>query len=580
MKKAILVISSVVLLLLHFASCNSGTSSAGDSSISTDSVIIADGEGTFAQHCSGCHNFRQDGIGPSLGGVTASVSADWIQHFIRDPKKVIESGDERAGQLMKKYKVAMPSFATFTDQQMNGILAYLNTHKKSAWHKGKIAGKGLSNPIPDSIRVSNLEVGVGLVTQIPPSSDSGKLPLARITKFDFEPHSGTSFILDLRGKLYKLENNKAVVYMDMAKLKPKFIHEFALATGFGSFAFHPDFAKNGLIYTTHTEAPGTVKGDFHYDDSIKVAIQYVLTEWKTENPGAPTFSGKGRELFRVNMVTGIHGTQEITFNPLAKPGDQDYGLLYIGVGDGGSVEQGYPFLAHSKDKIWGTILRIDPAGNNSANGHYGIPQSNPFVKDENTQTLTEIYAYGFRNPHRITWSKSGEMLACNIGQGNIESVNLIMPGHDYGWPIREGTFVLDPYGDLNAVYPLPANDSIYKITYPVAEFDHDEGKAISGGLEYWGKTIPQLRGKYFFGDIPSGRLFYIEMADIKPGKQATIKEWKISINGIHKTLKELCGSDRVDLHFGRDSRGELYILTKADGKVYKLMSAGLKSNRQ
>ena len=112
------------------------------------------------------------------------------------------------------------------------------------------------------------------------------------------------------------------------------------------------------------------------------------------------------------------------------------------------------------------------------------------------------------------------MLACNIGQGNIESVNLIMPGHDYGWPIREGNFVLNPYGDLNKVYPLPANDSIYKVTYPVAEFDHDEGKAISGGFEYWGTAIPQLKGKYLFGDIPSGRLFYIDMADVKQGKQA------------------------------------------------------------
>ena len=171
------------------------------------------------------------------------------------------------------------------------------------------------------------------------------------------------------------------------------------------------------------------------------------------------------------------------------------------------------------------------------------------------------------------------MLACNIGQANIESLYLIMPGHDYGWPIREGTFVFDPYGDLNKVYPLPANDSIYKITYPVAEFDHDEGKAISGGYEYWGTAIPQLKGKYLFGDIPSGRLFFIEMADVKQGKQAPIKEWKISMNGTQRTLKELCGSDRVDLHFGRDSRGELYILTKADGKVYKLVSAGLKSQQ-
>ena len=72
-------------------------------------------------------------------------------------------------------------------------------------------------------------------------------------------------------------------------------------------------------------------------------MQWVLTEWKTENPGAATFSGTSRELFRVNMVSDIHGVQEITFNPLSKPGDEDYGMLYIGVGDGGSVEDRISF---------------------------------------------------------------------------------------------------------------------------------------------------------------------------------------------------------------------------------------------
>ena len=412
---------------------------------------------------------------------------------------------------------------------------------------------------------------------MPASSDSGKLPLTRITKLTFQPNTENLFILDLRGKLYKLQNGKPVVFMDIAKLKPKFTHESGLATGFGSFAFHPDFAKNGLLYTTHTEAPGSGKADFGCADSIKVTLQWVLTEWKMDNPAASTFSGTGREMLRVNMVTGIHGLQEITFNPLAKPGSDDYGLLYIGVGDGGSVEELYPFLAHSTEKIWGTIIRIDPMGKNSSNGQYGIPPNNPFAKNKDGKTLGEIYAYGFRNPHRITWSKSGQMLACNIGQANAESVNLVLPGHDYGWPIREGTYLLDPYGDITKVYPLPPNDSIYKVTYPVAYFDHDEGLAISGGFEYSGTAIPALRGKYLFGDIPSGRLFYIDMADVKQGKQALIKEWKVALNDSAGTAKKLCkGCERVDLHFGRDARGELYMLTKVDGKVYKLVNAAIK----
>lgn len=131
--------------------------------------------------------------------------------------------------------------------------------------------------------------------------------------------------------------------------------------------------------------------------------------------------------------------------------------------------------------------------------------------------------------------------------------------------------MVEPDVQWEKVYPLPANDSSFHISYPVAEYDHNNGvAAISGGYEYWGKTIPALHGKYIFGDIPSGRLFYVNMNELKPGKQATIHEWRLSVNGVVKTLRELCDNSRVDLHFGRDKQGELYILTKPDGKIYKI----------
>ncbi len=574
MHKRILVIISAVLLLWYANACNSAMS-ANTAPAFSDSATIAKGESVFNQYCTGCHNFRQDGIGPQLGGLTTKVSAEWIRQFIQNPQKMIESEDERAIQLLKKYKVVMPAFSALSNNDLNAVVAFLSTQKMPDQKIEKESVTALTNPIPEAIKTSNLVVGLALVTQIPPSSDSSKLPLTRINKLDFQPNTGTSFILDQRGKLYQMLHNKPTLYMDLATLKPAFIHEPGLNSGVGSFAFHPQFAKNGLFYTTHTEPTGSATADFTYADSIKVRIQWVVTEWKAGNPRSAAFSGTERELFRINMVGANHGIQEITFNPLAKLGDEDYGLLYIGVGDGGSVERGYPFLAHSPEKIWGTILRINPTGRNSANGRYGIPAGNPFTKVPHTNKLGEIYAYGFRNPHRITWSTRKQMLACNIGHGNIESVNLIQKGYDYGWPIREGNFVLNPYGEMNKVYPLPENDSTLHITYPVAQYDHDEGNAISGGFEYSGTAVPALKGKYLFGDIPSGRLLYIDMADVKQRKQALVKEWKISINGVAKSLTELCGSKRVDLHFGRDAQGEMYILTKADGKVYRLVSAGI-----
>ena len=573
MKKRNPIISTFVLLLLYFfSSCNTGTS---PNEITSDEATILKGKNSFTANCANCHNFNQYGmgIGPQLSGVTTEKPVSWIKNFIKDPKKAIDSGDSTAVKLFKEYKALMPSFAHLSDDELDAIIAFMHTKKKQVRKPVIEDTNDIKNPIPDTIKTSDLVVGVEEVTQIPPSSD--KPPLTRIIKLDYQPNTGDLFVLDLRGKLFKLQNGKPEVYMDIASLKPRFIHQPGLATGFGSFAFHPQFAKNGLLYTTHTEPPESGNADFSYPDSIPVTLQWVLTEWKTNPSGFP-FSGKGREILRINMPTTIHGIQEIAFNPHAKTGDKDYGLLYIGIGDGGSTEIGYPLVSEVPLKIWGSIIRIDPMGNNSRNGQYGIPPNNPFIKDDSKKVSPEIYAYGFRNPHRINWSKSGKLFSVNIGEHNIEALNMIMPGHFYGWPIREGTFHERFFNDKGKIYPLPPNDSIYHVTYPVAQFDHDEGTAISGGFEYQGTSIPNLQGKYVFGDIGTGKLFFVSMKDIKLGSQATIQGWNISINGRPTTLAQLCNNTRVDLRFGMDSKGELYILTKADGRVYKLINATTK----
>ncbi len=553
----------IVLIACLFTGCHAASDK---NHINSDSIRIVEGMKLFTQHCNGCHNFRQKDIGPQLNGITTNLSYEWIENFIHNPQHVIQLKDKHADSLYAEYKTIMPAFAYLSNDDISNIIAFLHTHNEQ---KIIDTSRGLADPIPAKIQLSNLIVKLQLITQIPASSDSNKKPLARITKLDYQPNTNKIFIVDLRGKLYQLQNGKTTVYMDMAKLKPSFISAPGLATGFGSFAFHPQFAKNGLFYTTHAEKAGSAKADFNYAYTIPVAMQWVLTEWKADDPTATVFKGTSRELLRLNMIDAIHGMQEISFNPYAKNGDEDYGLLYVCIGEGGSAENGYPFLIHNKAQILGTVLRIDPLGNNSANGKYGIPSTNPFANNKNE--LGEIYAYGFRNPHRITWSKAGDMFVCHIGHGNVESIDLVKKGNDYGWPIREGTFVVNPYGDLNKVHPLPANDSSYHITYPIAEFDHDEGKAICGGYEYTGNTVPQLKGKFLFGDIPTGRLFYIDMKDIQQGKEAPIKEWRVSINNTIKKFADMFKNDRVDLRLGKDAQGEIYLLTKADGKVYKII---------
>ncbi len=476
------------------------------------------------------------------------------------------SGDAHAKKLLDRYQVMMPSFDSLSQLQVNQLLSYLRTQQ--AHKKRKEDPLAIKDPVPEKIAASNIAAGLSLFAQMP--ATSSKEPLTRISKMDWVPAAKSFFVLDQRGILYKLINGIPVVWLDISKWKPKFINEPGLATGFGCFVFHPDFARNGIFYTTHCESPHSKKADFSIPDSVKQTLQWVLCEWKLTDPNASVFSGTNRELLRIDMVQGIHGVQEIIFNPRSKPGAEDYGNLYIGIGDGGSVEDGYAFLTRHPQRIWGTIIRINPLGKNSANGQYGIPLSNPFVKNSDS-AVREIYADGFRNPNRITWTTKGLMLATNIGQANIESVNIIQKGNDYGWPIREGRFSIHPDGDVNNIYALPANDSLFHISYPVAVFDHDEGKAIEGGFEYMGKAIPELKGKYVFGDIPSGRLFYIRLSDLKQGTLALVKEWFVSLNGKRISLYDLCGQNRVDLRFARDEQGELYIFTKPDGKIYKLI---------
>ena len=272
------------------------------------------------------------------------------------------------------------------------------------------------------------------------------------------------------------------------------------------------------------------------------------------------------------MVSGAHGVQEFAFDPNPKPGDETYGLLHIGIGDGSSVQLGYPQIVGSVENALGSVFRIDPRGNNSANKQYGIPASNPFADDENPDVVKEIYAYGFRNPHRLSWTESGQMLVSNIGQANIESINLIQPGHNYGWPVREGTFLFKPLVSLNDVYPLPPDEETYDFTYPVAQYDHDEGLAVIGGFEYKGTLAPELKGKYVFGDMNFGRLFFIDLDEVKPGSRATIRELNITLNGEITTTAALCESKRVDLRLGQDHEGEIYFFSKQDGKVYRLVS--------
>jgi glucose/arabinose dehydrogenase/cytochrome c551/c552 len=537
---------------------------------SKDKTVIAHGQSVFQQKCAACHNFKQQGIGPNLSGITDAMPAAWISDFIHNSQLLVKKGDKRAVAVFNKYKVPMPSNPDIDAADMNALLSFIDTHKKSTADLAKLdktaAGLGpvKADPVPAKIPKGGLALLLQEVITAPRSAE--KVPLARINQMTvLKGERERVFLADLRGKLYLFRDDTLQEVMNIGKMRPAFIHTPGHGSGLGSYAFHPDFNTNGLLYTTHTEKAGSVKADFSYDDSIRVGLQWVVTEWKISKPLSDTFAGEPRELFRINMPSEIHGMQQIIFNPLATRDSADYGLLYIGIGDGGSAESGYSSLCNSNTKLWSSVLRIDPAGTNSANGKYGIPAINPFANNKVPGAAGEIFARGFRNPNRISWSPDAKMLISDIGLNNIEELNIGIAGADYGWPAREGTFLLNYKGRMNVVYNLPAGKTKY--INPVVQYDHDEGNAFSAGFVYTG-SIPLLRDKYVFGDIVRGRVFYVENASLVPGRQATIKEFNLVFNNEPSNFLAVTKNPKADLRFGVGANKELYLFTKTDGKIW------------
>ena len=333
----------------------------------------------------------------------------------------------------------------------------------------------------------------------------------------------------------------------------------------------------------------------------------VITEWHATNPAANTFDGTRRELLRVGQIvtTLTHPFGDVEFNPTAKPGSPDYGLLYtsgsdLGFSNGGGPNASNPGQTQRLDTLVGAILRIDPrspsvSGGTKGLGDYTIPSVNKFAADGDPKTFGEIYAYGFRNAHRLSWDlNDGTMFASDIGMNNIEEINIVHEGNNYGWMKREGIFengVTRPGGALDQLFALPAEILSGRVkdefTYPVAMYDHNEGQAVTGGFAYHGR-IPALRGKFVFGDVVRGRLFVADLAAMKkaddgiPQTVAPIEEVQLYVRDAggrrtYVTFRELIEATnggtvtRADLHLSRSRDGELFLTSRQDGMIRMLV---------
>ena len=412
---------------------------------------------------------------------------------------------------------------------------------------------------------------------------------ARVMIMVDEPGTSRMFVNDMRGPIYSVSYDGQTVtrYIDIEDGWGVSVNSSGRERGMQSFAFHPQFGQAGTpgagkFYTwadstnMDPEPDFVAGGDGNTHDT-------VLMEWTARTPDSATYDGgPPRELMRFEQPFGNHNGGQIGFNLFASPDDSDFGMLYVGIADGGSG--GDPLnLAQNLNAGFGKIMRIDPLGSNSANGQYGIPEDNPFANDGDAGTLGEIYAYGVRNPQRFAWDPlNGNMFFTEIGQNIVEEISLVTNGANLGWNDWEGSFAFISRAEVSLEDPQGDPD----VTYPVAEYGQIDPllqpqSAATGLYVYRGDRIPQLENLVLWGDMPSGEIFYVDADNLPTGGQDAIRRILLNDGGTARTLLQVVQeknreqgrepATRADLRYGAGPDNQVFIMNKEDGIIRLLV---------
>lgn len=447
---------------------------------------------------------------------------------------------------------------------------------------------GIEDPIPAPMPTSPVTVGLSTIVTGLVSPVTGT----------FAPgHPNDLFIVDQTGQIWDIRQNgngnddddnngggKAPaptmsLFLDVGGrlvslgLSPFFKYD---ERGLLGLAFHPRFLQNGLFYT-FTSEPVKGPADFstmsiNNPNHAAANCQTVILEWRVNNSEADTLTvdlTSVRELLRIDKPSFNHNGGTLAFD--------EGGLLYVSLGDGGNGNDtgighvpGGNGQSLAAGNVLGKILRIDPLRRNSGNGKYGIPEDNPFV--ESATIPHEIYSYGHRNPYRMSFDREQEkLLVADVGQNSLEEIDNEIRGGNYGWPIKEGTFLFavnpnDPHILSSGYVYLNSPGYPPNLIDPIAEYDHtDDGgqsevrAAIIGGFLYEGEKLKELKGHYVFGDYGSGVGAKVPSGHV------------MSLFGNQPAYLTIAGRPGAlglfVLGFARDFHGELYLLGNTTGLV-------------
>ena len=420
-------------------------------------------------------------------------------------------------------RVAKSKFSKFEQfgKAGNGHLCFQDHGDEVAFRSIKVRrlpdGKLPRKPADGTLSLEAVPAFPGLAWEgWSPLSDDGKPvpPLRPLMVTHANDGSGRRFIVEQSGLIYVIEKDgqKAKIFLDIRDITRPW--KKANEEGLLGLAFHPRFSETGEFFVCYSpvNAPQSERiSRFHVSakDSRKADKNSEETVLQFDQP-FPNHNGGS-----------------IAFGP--------DGFLYVGLGDGGSRND--PFdNAQNLGVLLGKILRID-IDRRGAETAYAIPLDNPFMNMDGVRP--EIWAFGFRNPWQLTFdSQTGTLWMADVGQDLQEEINLVEKGGNYGWRRREGSY---PFGNIPA--DLATID-------PLWEYDHQVGKSITGGLVVRGSTIPELEGRYLYGDFVSGRLWALGVQDSYD--PSTISNQLIPWNGL-----PIFG-------FGHDQDGAVYVLTSSN----------------
>ena len=268
-----------------------------------------------------------------------------------------------------------------------------------------------------------------------------------------------------------------------------------------SIAFHPRFESNGFMYVGSnykTEANG-------HRSRVR---RYRLNTPPTEELSTPVTI--------LEWDSNGHNGAAITFG-------QD-GMMYVTSGDG-TADSDQNVAGQNLSHLLSKVLRIDVdhtgVGDSESGATYSVPKDNPFVGWNNVRP--ETWAYGLRNPWRITTDKkTGQIWVGNNGQDMFEQVYLLERGANYGWSVFEGS---NPFYSNRTLGPTPH-------VKPTVEHPHSESRSLTGGVVYYGQRLPELQGAYIYGDYSTGKIWGVKHDGKKILWQREIADTTLQISSI------------------------------------------------